>query len=57
MYRRHLWHEIVEGESMFPHKIIQEARDRHTENQMDHVCNGRKFGSFLQDVKGKEKQM
>ena len=47
--------ELVIGGTIFPHKRIHKitwvSPDNHTENQIDHICIGKKFRTSLQDVR------
>jgi len=49
--------QLVIGGSVFPHKethkVTWRSPDNRTENQIDHICIGKKFRRSLQDVRAK----
>ena len=49
------FNNMIIGGSVFPHRRIHKATwvspDHRTENQIDHICIGRKFRRSMQDVK------
>ncbi|KAK2179617.1 hypothetical protein NP493_480g03044 [Ridgeia piscesae] len=49
------FNNMIIGGSMFPHRRIHKATwvspDHRTENQIDHICIGRKFRRSMQDVR------
>ena len=49
------FNNMIIGGSVFPHRRVHKAtwvsRDHRTENQIYHICIGRKFGRSMQDVR------
>ena len=46
----HTLNNITIGGSMFTHKTIWVSSDNLTENQIDHICIGRRFRRSFEDV-------